>query len=46
VEYRANRAFSIISQVGGLGGAKLSFRWRHDYGKATEAPKAAAPPSP
>jgi translocation and assembly module TamB len=34
VEYRANRAFSLISQIGGLGGAKLSVRWRHDYGKA------------
>ena len=32
VEYKANRSFSIISQVGGLGGAKLSLRWRRDYG--------------
>lgn len=45
LEYRANRAFSFISQVGGLGGEKLSFRWRHDYGKAP-APKPKAEPSP
>ena len=41
VEYRANRSFSLISTVGGLGGAKLSVRWRHDYGKATDAAKPA-----
>ncbi len=39
VEYRANRALSLISQVGGLGGAKLSVRWRHDYGKVTGVAK-------
>lgn len=44
VEYRANRAFSFISQVGGLGGAKLSVRWRHDYGRAPPVGKAAAKP--
>lgn len=50
LEYRANRAFSFISQVGGLGGAKLSFRWRHDYGKAPlvnpAKPKSPASPPP
>jgi translocation and assembly module TamB len=34
LEYRANRSFSLISQVGGLGGAMVSFRWRHDYGQS------------
>ncbi|MDR3510795.1 MAG: translocation/assembly module TamB domain-containing protein [Caulobacteraceae bacterium] len=43
VEYRANRAFSFISQVGGLGGAKLSVRWRHDYGRMKAVGKPAAP---
>jgi translocation and assembly module TamB len=46
VEYRANRAFSLISQVGGLGGAKLSVRWRHDYGKVTGVGKVKPKPKP
>jgi translocation and assembly module TamB len=41
VEYRANRALSIVSQVGGLGGEKLSIRWRHDYGRVTGVGKPA-----
>jgi translocation and assembly module TamB len=45
VEYKANRAFSIISQVGGLGGAKLSLRWRRDYGGPAK-PKPATPAKP
>jgi translocation and assembly module TamB len=44
VEYRANRAFSLISQIGGLGGAKLSVRWRHDYGGAPRVGKAKSAP--
>ncbi len=43
LEYRANRAFSVISQVGGLGGAKLSLRWRHDFGKPAGVGKPAKP---
>ena len=46
VEYRANRSLSLISQVGGLGGAKLSVRWRHDYGKAPAIGKPKPKPSP
>ena len=46
LEYRANRAFSFISQVGGLGGAKLSVRWRHDYGKVGGTAKAKPKPKP
>ena len=33
VEFRANRSLSLVSQVGGEVGAKLSVRWRFDYGK-------------
>jgi translocation and assembly module TamB len=46
VEYRANRSLSLISQVGGLGGAKLSVRWRHDYGKASGIGKPNPKPIP
>lgn len=35
LEYRANRSFSLVSQIGGLGGAMISFRWRHDFGQAS-----------
>jgi translocation and assembly module TamB len=42
LEFRASRAFSFISQVGGLGGAKLSVRWRRDYGRAKGIGKPAA----
>ena len=38
VEVRANRSLSVISEVGGDVGAKLSVRWRLDYGKV-KAPK-------
>jgi translocation and assembly module TamB len=34
IEVRAGRGLSILSQVGGLEGAKLAVRWRMDYGKA------------
>ena len=37
VDYRANRSLSFVSQVGGEYGAKLSVRWRIDYGKAKPA---------
>ena len=37
VEVKANRSLSVISQVGGEVGAKLSVRWRVDYGKAKVA---------
>jgi len=33
VEVRATRSLSLISQLGGDVGAKLSIRWRKDYGK-------------
>jgi translocation and assembly module TamB len=33
VEVNAGRGLSIISQVGGLEGAKLAVRWRLNYGK-------------
>jgi translocation and assembly module TamB len=36
VEFRASRAFSIISSVGGEAGAKLAVRWRRDYGRAPQ----------
>ena len=34
VEIKATKALSFISQIGGETGAKLSVRWRHDYGRA------------
>ena len=34
VEVNAGRGLSVISQVGGLEGAKLAVRWRLNYGKA------------
>jgi translocation and assembly module TamB len=34
IEVRAGRGLSILSQVGGVEGAKLAVRWRLDYGKA------------
>jgi translocation and assembly module TamB len=34
VEVRANRNLSVVSEVGGEVGAKLSINWRIDYGKA------------
>ena len=37
VEYKATRALSLISQIGGEIGAKISVRWRRDYGKAPGA---------
>jgi translocation and assembly module TamB len=37
VEYRAGHGLSVISQVGGEAGAKLAVRWRHDYGRSTDA---------
>ena len=37
VDVRANRHFTIVSQVGGEYGAKLAVRWRVDYGKAKPA---------
>lgn len=33
VEVRANRSLSIISQIGGETGAKLSVRWKVNYGR-------------
>jgi translocation and assembly module TamB len=41
VEVRANRSLSVISQVGGEAGAKLSVRWRVDYGKIKLKPTSA-----
>ena len=40
VDWRIRRGLSIVSQIGGEFGAKLSVRWTHDLGKP---PKAAAP---
>jgi translocation and assembly module TamB len=37
VEVNAGRGLSIISQVGGLEGAKLAVRWRLNYGKPSQA---------
>ncbi len=37
VEVRATRSLSLISQLGGDVGAKLSVRWRKDYGKVQPA---------
>jgi translocation and assembly module TamB len=34
VEIKATKALSFLSQIGGETGAKLSVRWRHDYGRA------------
>lgn len=39
VEVRAGRGLSVVSQVGGLSGAKIAIRWRRDYGRATDATK-------
>jgi translocation and assembly module TamB len=39
VEIKATKALSVISQVGGEFGAKLSVRWRKDYGRAKPAVK-------
>jgi translocation and assembly module TamB len=41
VEVTASRAFSIVSQVGGDVGAKLSVRWRMDYGRPKKPKKKA-----
>ncbi|MBV9510025.1 MAG: hypothetical protein JO303_07065, partial [Caulobacteraceae bacterium] len=43
VEVRANRNLSFISEVGGDVGAKLSVRWRMDYGKAKPAKASNSP---
>ncbi|MDR3507295.1 MAG: translocation/assembly module TamB domain-containing protein [Caulobacteraceae bacterium] len=34
VEIKATKALSFVSQIGGEVGAKLSIRWRKDYGRA------------
>ena len=37
VDWRIRRGLSIVSQIGGEFGAKLSVRWTHDLGKARQA---------
>lgn len=40
VEVKATKSLSVISQIGGDVGAKLSLRWRKDFGKPKPAAKA------
>ena len=42
VDWRIRRGLSVLSQIGGQIGAKLSIRWSHDLGKtATKGGKGA-----